>query len=387
MGALFMHISKFVTPEIIFGDGAVDQVGESCRRLGAQKVLIVCDDGVMHANWGEKVVKNCQDANLACTVFSDITSNPKDKEVHRGVKVYLDNECDAVVGVGGGSALDAAKAIAIIATNGGNIHDYEGVDKIDLPLPPLVMVSTTAGSGSEVSQFSIIVDTGLKKKLTIVSKSLIPDIAIVDPITLSTKDAALTASTGLDVLTHAIEAYVSVAATPLTDVQAKNAISLVSEYLRPSVASTSNKEARNAMAMASLQAGLAFSNAILGAVHAMSHAIGGRFSLEHGEINAVLLPYVMEYNLLAAPKQFAVMAEMMGENINGLTAMEAGKKAISYVRKLARDIGTPTTLSAMGLDESAIPVMSQIAIKDACMITNPRDVTIRDVEELFRLAL
>ncbi|WP_029266416.1 iron-containing alcohol dehydrogenase [Virgibacillus alimentarius] len=382
-----MHISKFVTPEIIFGDGAVDQVGESCRRLGAQKVLIVCDDGVMHANWGEKVVKNCQDANLACTVFSDITSNPKDKEVHRGVKVYLDNECDAVVGVGGGSALDAAKAIAIIATNGGNIHDYEGVDKIDLPLPPLVMVSTTAGSGSEVSQFSIIVDTGLKKKLTIVSKSLIPDIAIVDPITLSTKDAALTASTGLDVLTHAIEAYVSVAATPLTDVQAKNAISLVSEYLRPSVASTSNKEARNAMAMASLQAGLAFSNAILGAVHAMSHAIGGRFSLEHGEINAVLLPYVMEYNLLAAPKQFAVMAEMMGENINGLTAMEAGKKAISYVRKLARDIGTPTTLSAMGLDESAIPVMSQIAIKDACMITNPRDVTIRDVEELFRLAL
>ncbi|HLR68207.1 MAG TPA: iron-containing alcohol dehydrogenase [Virgibacillus sp.] len=382
-----MHISKFVTPEIIFGDGAVDQVGESCRRLGAQKVLVVCDDGVMHANWGEKVVKNCQDANLACTVFSDITSNPKDKEVHRGVKVYLDNECDAVVGVGGGSALDAAKAIAIIATNGGNIHDYEGVDKIDLPLPPLVMVSTTAGSGSEVSQFSIIVDTGLKKKLTIVSKSLIPDIAIVDPITLSTKDAALTASTGLDVLTHAIEAYVSVAATPLTDVQAKNAISLVSEYLRPSVASTSNKEAKNAMAMASLQAGLAFSNAILGAVHAMSHAIGGRFSLEHGEINAVLLPYVMEYNLLAAPKQFAFMAEMMGENINGLTAMEAGKKAISYVRKLARDIGTPTTLSAMGLDESAIPVMSQIAIKDACMITNPRDVTIRDVEELFRLAL
>src|SRR5699024_10428371 len=354
---------------------------------GAQKVLIVCDDGVMHANWGEKVVKNCQDANLACTVFSDITSNPKDKEVHRGVKVYLDNECDAVVGVGGGSALDAAKAIAIIATNGGNIHDYEGVDKIDLPLPPLVMVSTTAGSGSEVSQFSIIVDTGLKKKLTIVSKSLIPDIAIVDPITLSTKDAALTASTGLDVLTHAIEAYVSVAATPLTDVQAKNAISLVSEYLRPSVASTSNKEAKNAMAMASLQAGLAFSNAILGAVHAMYHAVGGRFSLEQGEINAVLLPYVMEYNLLAAPKQFAVMAEMMGENINGLTAMEAGKKAISYVRKLAQDIGTPTTLSAMGLDESAIPVMSQIAIKDACMITNPRDVTIRDVEELFRLAL
>ncbi|GAB3051875.1 iron-containing alcohol dehydrogenase [Virgibacillus ainsalahensis] len=382
-----MYISKFVTPEIIFGDGAINQVGESCQRLGAKKVLIVSDDGVANAGWEEEVVKNCKSVNLLNAVFNELTSDPKDYEVNRGVKVYLENECDAVVGVGGGSVLDAAKAIAIIASNGGKIQDYEGVDKINRPLPPLVMVSTTAGSGSEVSQFSIIVDTEAKKKLTIISKSLVPDIAIVDPDTLSTKGSALTASTGLDVLSHGIESYVSVAATPLTDVQAKNAISLVSEYLRPSVASRSNKEAKVSMAMASLQGGLAFSNAILGAVHAMSHAIGGRFPLAHGEINAVLLPYVMEYNLIAAPKHFADIAVMMGEDTRGLTVMESGQKAISHVKKLADDIGTPRRFSEMGLEESHISAMSKIAMEDACMITNPRDLNIRDVEKLFYQAI
>ncbi|WP_431799954.1 iron-containing alcohol dehydrogenase [Halobacillus andaensis] len=382
-----MYINKFVTPEIIFGDGAIHQVGESCLRLGAKKVLIVSDDGVKNAGWEEKVIKNCKSVNLDYAVFNKITSDPKDFEVERGAKIYIENECDAVVGVGGGSALDAAKSIAIIVTNGGIIQDYEGVDKINHPLPPLVMVSTTAGSGSEVSQFAIIVDMEAKKKLTIISKSLVPDIAIVDPATLSTKDPSLTASTGLDTLTHAIESYVSVAATPLTDVQARNAIALVSEYLRPSVASRSNKEAKNSMAMASLQAGLAFSNAILGAVHAMSHAIGGRFPLAHGEINAVLLPYVMEYNLIAAPKHFAHIAEVMGEDTRGLTMIEAGQKGISHVKSLAQDIGTPQRFSQMGLEKDAIAIMSKVAIEDACMITNPRDITVQAIEELFRRAL
>ncbi len=238
--------------------------------------------------------KSCKQANLKYTIFHDVTVNPKDIEVEKGCKVYIENECDAIIGIGGGSPLDVAKAIAILATNGGKIHDYEGVDKIRNPLPPQVMIPTTAGSGSEVSQFSVIVDTLGQKKMTIISKSLIPDIAIIDPETLSTKSARLTASTGLDVLTHGIESYVSLAATPLTDVQAKNAISLVSEYLRPSVASKINKEAKTHMAMASLQAGLAFSNSILGAVHAMSHAVGGKYPVLHGDINSILLPYVMD---------------------------------------------------------------------------------------------
>lgn len=374
-------------PEVIFGSGSINQVGENCVRLGARKVFIVTDPGVIEAGWLENVVDSCAEVNLPCIVFSDLTTNPKDYEVDHGVEKYREEECDAIVGVGGGSAIDVAKAIAILATNGGEIHDYEGVDKIKFPLPPQVMVATTAGSGSEVSQFSIIVDSKNKKKLTIISKSLVPDIAIIDPETLMTKSPHLTATTGLDVLTHGIESFVSIAATPLTEVQSKNAITLVAEYLRPSVASKLNKEAKAKMAMASLQAGLAFSNAILGAVHAMSHAIGGRFLLPHGDVNAILLPYVMEFNYLAVPNKFQQIAELFGEDIRGMTPSHAGRKAIDYVKTLSIEIGAPQRLSEMGLQETDASFISKVAIGDACMITNPRDIAVADVERLFNRAL
>ncbi|MGG3918150.1 iron-containing alcohol dehydrogenase [Parageobacillus thermoglucosidasius] len=381
-----MNIHKFVMPEVIFGNGAIEHAGESCLRLGATNVFIVSDPGVIEAGWLDVVIRSCKQANLQYTVFNDVTMNPKDVEVEKGCKAYIENECDAIIGIGGGSPLDVAKAVAILVTNGGKIHDYEGVNKIRKPLPPQVMIPTTAGSGSEVSQFSVIVDTLGQKKMTIISKSLIPDIAIIDPETLSTKNAHLTASTGLDVLTHGIEAYVSLAATPLTDVQAKNAISLVSEYLRPSVASKINKEAKTKMAMASLQAGLAFSNAILGAVHAMSHAVGGKYPVLHGDINSILLPHVMEYNLLANPKKFADIAAFLGVDIRGLSHMEAGRKAIECIKQLTMEIDAPQRLSDIGLEKDEIPHMSLVALNDACMITNPRDVTAEDIEEIFRRA-
>lgn len=378
---------KFVMPEVIFGSGSIHQTGESCARLGARNVLIVTDQGVIKTGWAEITEKSCREAGLSSIVFSDISINPTGEEAEMCARVYLENECDALIGVGGGSAIDIAKATAILVTNGGQIRDYEGVDRISKPLPPLVMVSTTAGSGSEVSQFSVIVDTERQKKMTIVSKSLVPDIAIIDPDVLATKSARLTASTGLDVLTHAIESYVSIAATPLTDVHAKSAIELSTLFLRPSVASRYNKEAKEKMAMASLHAGLAFSNAILGAVHAMAHTIGGRYPFLHGDINAVLLPHVMEFNALAAPNKFKVMAELMGEDVTTLSVSAAGEKAISHVRKLAVDIGAPLTLSEMGFEESAIPEISQIALLDACMITNPRDISAEEVAFLLQRAL
>lgn len=243
---------------------------------------------------------------------------------------------------------------------------------------------TTAGSGSEVSQFSIIVDSERKRKMTIVSKTLVPDIAIIDPFTLMTKDSALTASTGMDVLTHAIEAYVSIAATPLTDVQAKNALYLVANYLRPSVASKTNMEAKEAMAMASLQAGLAFSNAILGAAHAISHAIGGRFPLPHGEINAILLPHIMDFNFIAVPKRFTEIAEIMGIDTRGLTQREAGNQAVAFVNQLSEDIGIPKRLRNIGITEDEINLISQTALEDACMITNPRDMDFSQVKTLLK---
>lgn len=380
-------INKFVMPEVIFGRQSLQQVGESCLRLGAKKVFIVSDPGVSEAGWLDQVVNSCREAGLSYSCYSDITTNPKDYEAETGAKLYKEQECDAIIGIGGGSVIDIAKAVAILATNGGKISDYEGVDRIEVPLPPLVMAGTTAGSGSEVSQFSVIVNSEMKKKMTIVSKSLVPDIAIIDPETLSTKSAHLTASTGLDVLTHAIEAYVSIAATPMTDVHAKNAIKLVAENLRPSVASKLNSEAKENMAMASLQAGLAFSNAILGAVHAMSHSIGGRYPMLHGDVNAVLLPYVMEFNLLATPRKFQGIATLLGETIDGLSPSEAGKKAIENVKQLSLDIGAPQRLSEMGFEEEMIMAISELALNDACMITNPRDISAADVEALLRKAL
>lgn len=374
-------------PEVIFGSGSIQQAGESCARLGARNVLIVTDEGVIEAGWAELTEKSCFEAGLSSVLFSRVSINPTEEEAKMCAQAYLDNECDALIGVGGGSAIDTAKAAAILVTNKGKIQDYEGVDRISKPLPPLVMVSTTAGSGSEVSQFSVIVDTERRKKMTIVSKSLVPDIAIIDPEVLATKNARLTASTGLDVLTHAIESFVSIAATPLTDVHAKNAIMLTAQFLRPSVASRYNKEAKEKMAMASLHAGLAFSNAILGAVHAMAHTIGGRFPFLHGDINAVLLPHVMEFNALAAPEKFKEIAALLGEDIRALSVSAAGEKGIHHVRELAIDIGAPLTLSEMGFDQSAIPAISEIALQDACMITNPRDISMEEVSYLLKKAL
>lgn len=382
-----MKIHKFVMPEVIFGTGSISQVGESCLRLGAQHVLIVTDNGVIDEGWLKEVENSCQEVGLAYTVFSDLTSNPKDYEIHKGHTAYKESKCDAILGVGGGSAIDVAKAIAILATNGGDIIDYEGVDKINAPLPPLVMVPTTAGSGSEVSQFSIILDSKSERKFTIISKSLVPDIAIVDPETLITKSAFLTATTGLDVLTHGIEAYVSIAATPLSDVHARNAIRLVANNLRQSVASKLNRKVKENMAMASLQAGLAFSNAILGAVHAMSHAIGGRFLLPHGDVNAILLPYVMEFNYVAIPEKFVEIAKLLGVDEQSVTILNAGEKAVEHVQALSRQIGAPQRLSELHLTEKDAAIVSEFALKDACIITNPRDISKEDIESLFMKAL
>lgn len=382
-----MKMYKFVMPEIIFGNGSIRQVGESCLRLGAQNVFIVTDPGVIEAGWLEPVIESCKSAGLSYSIFSNLTTNPKDHEVEHGVKEYLESECDAIVGVGGGSAIDVAKSIAIVATNGGKIHDYEGVDKIKHPLPPSVMVATTAGSGSEVSQFSIILNSKEKIKMTIISKSLIPDIAIIDPETLVTKDTLLTATTGLDVLTHGIESFVSIAATPLTDVHALHSIKLVTNYLRPSVASKANIDAKEKMAMASLQAGLAFSNAILGAVHAMSHAIGGRFLLPHGDVNAILLPYVIEYNYISAPEKFLQIAQILYPEKEDLSIINAGELIVNYIRKLSKEIGAPQRLGDFGLSEKDADIISSYAIEDACMITNPRDLTREDIKTLFIRAL
>lgn len=382
-----MNISKFVIPEIIFGKGSLSQIGESAIRLGAKKFFLATDEGLIEAGWIKESIPFLEQKGLDYEVWSDVTPNPKDYEVEEGAKRYLASGCDAIMAIGGGSPIDAAKGVAILVTNEGTIHDYEGIDKITKPLPPMIMVPSTAGTGADISQFDIITDTSRKIKMVLVSKSLIPDISITDPLLLTTKDKELTANTGMDALTHAIEAYVSIAATFLTDVQALNAIRLISHNLRGSVASKTNLEAKEAMAMASLQAGLAFSNAILGAVHAMTHQLGGMFDMPHGQVNAILLPYVMEYNLISAVDRYVDIAVAMGEHVTGLSRREAAMKAITSVKTLAHDIGIPKGLAEIGVPEESIPQLSENAVKDACLITNPRDAEVADIEDIFRSAL
>ena len=382
-----MNISKFVAPEIIFGRGSLSQLGESVIRIGASKVFLVSDAGVIKAGWVDQAVHYLQAAGLETEIFSALTSNPKDCEVMEGVRRYQASGCDGIVAVGGGSPTDVAKAIAILATNGGMLQDYEGINKISRPLPPMVIAPSTSGAGSEVSQFAIIVDTTRKLKMSIISKSLVPDIAIVDPELVQTMDAKLAAATGLDAFTHGIESYVSLAATPLTDIHALKAIQLASRNLRRAVAVREDMEANTNMAMASLTAGLAFSNAILGATHAMTHQVDGLIDQHHGETNASILPHVMEFNLSACPERFRDIAEAMGEDVAGLSPLAAAKQAVLAVRQLIRDIGLAKGLGDIGLSEEFIPLLSANAMKDACLVTNPRPASQDDIADIFRKCL
>jgi alcohol dehydrogenase class IV len=382
-----MDISKFVAPEIIFGRGSLSQIGESVVRLGVSKVFLVSDREVIASGWVDQAVAYLQAAGLESVIFSALTTNPKDCEVSEGTARYLASGCDGIVSVGGGSPTDVAKAVAILASNGGRLRDYEGINKISTPLPPMVIVPSTAGAGSEVSQFAIIVDTDRKLKMSIISRSLIPDIAIVDPELLRTKDAKLAAATGVDALTHGIESYVSLAATPLTDIHALKAIGLISCYLRKAVADRGDMEANANMAMASLTAGLAFSNAILGAAHAMTHQVDGLLDQHHGETNASILPHVMRFNLQACPERFRDIALAMGEDVAGLNLEAAAELSITAVQRLITDIGLAKGLSQMGLREEFIPVLSLNATKDACLVTNPRSATCQQIEAIFRAAM
>lgn len=382
-----MEITKFVSPEIIFGRGALGQVGDSALRTGANKVFVVSDTGVINAGWVDRALAYLKAAGLGYEVFTDLTSNPKDCEVARGLAQYERSGCDVLVAVGGGSPTDVAKSIALLASNGGKIHDYEGINKVSRPLPPMIVVPTTAGSGSEVTQFAIVVDMRRKLKMSIISKSLVPDIAIIDPEILQTKSARLTAATGIDALCHAIESFVSLAATPLTDIHAMSAIRLITANLRESVACRTNMEAKVNMAMASINAAMAFSNAILGAAHALTHQVDGLLDTHHGETNASILPCVMEFNLIACPGKFQLVAEAMGENVTGMSPRAAAEKAVSAVRRLTRDIGLGRGLREQGLMEEFIPTLSKNAMNDACLITNPRDADENDLAGIYRQAM
>jgi alcohol dehydrogenase class IV len=378
---------KFHAPEVVFGLGSLGEAGFAAARLGARRPLVVTDPGIIEAGWCEELVGHLRAARLEPVVWSAVTPNPKDHEVHAAYERYVEQGCDVIVALGGGSCIDAAKGVAILSGNGGSILDYAGVDRVGRPIPPLLMIPSTSGTGADVSQFCIVSDTSRSVKITIMGRALVPDISITDPRLLMTMPEWLNAATGLDALTHGIEAFVSLAHNPLADMHALHAVGLVCANLRTTMTSPREENARSKMAQASLNAGLAFTNAILGATHAMSHQVGGLLDAPHGLVNGVLLPHVIRYNAAESPERFVDLARSAGLPVDGLPASEAAELLAVHVRELADDVGVPQGLRELGVDESAIPLLALTTLDDACLSTNPRSASSDDVEQLFRAAL
>jgi alcohol dehydrogenase len=309
------------------------------------------------------------------------------------VEVYKKEGCNSLITLGGGSSHDCGKGIGLVISGGGKIHDYEGVDKSTKPMPPYLSVNTTAGTASEMTRFCIITDLSRHVKMAIVDWRVTPNIAIDDPLLMVGMPPALTAATGMDALTHAVEAYVSTIANPMTDSAAEKAIELISKYLRKAVANGKDMEAREGMAFAEYLAGMAFNNASLGHVHAMAHQLGGFYDLPHGECNAILLPHVERFNLIAKMERFVKIAQLMGENTAGLSPSDAAELALKAIMKLSADVGIPSGLVELGkrygkeVKASDIDVMVGNAQKDACGFTNPRCPKDADVKAIFTAAL
>lgn len=388
------QVFGFFMPRATFiGIGAAKEIPMRIKALGASKPLIVTDQGIVKSGILGMVEKLLKESKMDYAVYSDTIPNPTDKNVEEGVEMYKKSNCDALITLGGGSSHDCGKGVGLVISNGGKIHDYEGIDKSTKAMPPYLAVNTTAGTASEMTRFCIITDLSRKVKMAIVDWRVTPNTAIDDPLLMMGMPPSLTAATGMDALTHAVEAYVSTAATPMTDACAEKCIELIGVYLRKAVANGTDMEARDKMAHAQFLGGMAFNNASLGYVHAMAHQLGGFYNLPHGECNAILLPHVCEFNLNARLERYAKIAELLGENTCGMSTRDAALKGVEAIRKLSADVGIPAGLVEMGkrygkdVQEKDIPTMTGNAQKDACMATNPRLATDAQINAIFKAAL
>ena len=327
-------------------------------------------------DWSSHIISVISENVPDYCIFDDLTENPKDYEAMLGAEYFLKNECDLIIAIGGGSPIDCAKAISIVSTNGGHILDYVGVDQINLPGPPLICIPSTAGTGADVSQFAIIADSKNLIKKAIISKKVVPDLALIDPIPLTTLSKDLIAVTGMDALTHAIEAYVSNAQSELTDVHASKAIKLIQESIEKAYNSKRTVYDLNNMMLGSLHAGIAFSNASLGAVHALAHSLGGVLDLPHGKCNSILLCHVIAFNYNSSKKRYNEIASFMG--------LKKDKEAIiNYINDLTLSLGIPEKFHVNKLNRSLKENLIENALNDPCLITNPCELNNKDVERIY----
>ena len=382
-----MAASVFYIPSVnIIGSDSLSSAMDTMRDYGWRRALIVTDAMLSKLGMATDIQNALKERDISSVIYDGTHPNPTTANVAAGLEILKSNHCDCVISLGGGSPHDCAKGIALVAANGGDIRDYEGVDRSAKPQLPMIAINTTAGTASEMTRFCIITDTERKVKMAIVDWRVTPQISINDPELMVGMPPSLTAATGMDALTHAIEAYVSTMANPLTDAAALKAIKMITQYLPKAVANGEYMKARDNMAYAQYLAGIAFNNASLGYVHAMAHQLGGFYNLPHGVCNAILLPYVESFNLIGNLNRFRDIAEAMGENVAGLSTDEAALKAISAIQRLGKQVGIPKDLKSLGVKPEDFAVMAENAKKDVCQLTNPRKATKEQVIELYRQA-
>jgi len=381
---------EFIMPaHVVLGSGAVEQVGAQCQKRGWKHALIVSDKIMQSLGLVDQVRQLLADSGIGSAVFAGVNTEPVVEYVQEGLQIYRDAGCDFVVAVGGGSPIDTAKAVAVLATNPGSIEEYKGIGKIAQPGVPLVAIPTTAGTGSEATVYTVITDQKTDVKMLIGSPYLMPTIAIVDPLLTVSSPQGVTAATGVDALVHAIEAYVSVKRQPMTDIFCLSAIELISQNIRQAWSNGNNIEAREKMMLGAMQAGIAFSNSSVALVHGMSRPIGAYFHIAHGVSNAALLAVVTEFSLVGDPQRYADVAAAMGEPVDGLSLMEAADRSVTAIRRLVHDIRIPS-LQQLGVDRARLmdlaPAMADAAIDSGSPANNPRKPSKQEIIELYARA-
>ncbi|MFQ6724776.1 iron-containing alcohol dehydrogenase [Limosilactobacillus reuteri] len=385
---IFYNLS-FLMPSVnFFGPGVIAKIGDRAKMLNMHKPLIVTTEGLSKIDNGpvKQTIASLEKAGVDYAVFTGAEPNPKIRNVQAGKKMYQDENCDSIITVGGGSAHDCGKGIGIVLTNGDDISKLAGIETLKNPLPPLMAVNTTAGTGSELTRHAVITNEKTHLKFVVVSWRNIPLVSFNDPMLMLDIPKDITAATGCDAFVQAIEPYVSVDHNPITDSQCKEAIQLIQTALPEVVANGHNIEARTKMVEAEMLAGMAFNNANLGYVHAMAHQLGGQYDAPHGVCCALLLTTVEEYNLIACPERFAELAKVMGFDTTGLTLYEAAQKSIDGMREMCRLVGIPSSIKEIGAKPEDFEMMAKNALKDGNAFSNPRKGTVEDVVKLYQKA-
>lgn len=376
----------FMPTRILFGEVKAAEVGKVVTNLGRKAILVTGKTAMKQLGITDQVTDSLKKEKIESIAFDQVEPNPTIETVNQGSKLARKENCDLVIGLGGGSALDAAKAIAVMISHEGNAKDFLGSNNVPGPIVPLVAIPSTSGTGSEVTRYAVLTDKSTKRKQAMRSQFIIPRIAVVDPQIMKSQSSYLTSCTGIDALTHAIEAYVSPKANSLSDLIAAKAISLAARYLRRAVWNGDDTEARGGMALASTLAGMAICQAGTGAAHGLGMSIGGIFNADHGTTVGILLPYVMEFNLATSLDKYAYIAFLMGQKTTSPTTREAALEAVRTVRDLIQDIDIPLTLGQLKVRIELAPEVAEDAKEQGATKNNPRKLTPQDIKELYQRA-